>query len=114
MLQPFVEVAHVSALGCGEDGLPLKGVILECAFIDIGLVFEEPVLLGAILEESFEVVVVALFLALSVQSIVFEVALEEDGVGQVEPFAVASAVLDLSLVVVPIGVDEPAVPVRDA
>jgi len=114
VLQPLVEVAHIPAFGRGQHPLPLELIVVEGSLVDIARVLEYAVLLGAVLEAAFEVVVVALLLSLPVECVVLEVALEEDGGGHVDAFAVAPAVLDLALVVVAVGVDEAAVAVRDA
>ena len=114
VLEAMVERAGVPSFGSGEDSLPLEDILLKGPLVDISRVFESANLLGPVLVLSSEKVVGALLFALPVKDVVLEKSSIDDVVCHVKALSISPSVLHLALVVVSIGVDEPAVAVGEA
>lgn len=109
-----MERANIAALDGSQDTLPLKDILLESSLINITRIFEDSVFFGPVLILSLEEVIVCFFFTFSVQDIIFEVTTKNNVSCYVETLSVASAELDVALVVVAVGVDKSTVPIRQS
>ena len=114
MLQALVEIAYIPPFGRGQHSLTFEGVVFEGAFVDVSLIFKDSMFFGTVLKLAFKIVLIPLLLTFTMQSIIFEIPLEENCVSHIDSLPISSAIFYLALVVVPIGVYEAAVAVGNA
>jgi hypothetical protein len=114
VLQTIEKTASIPAFSCSEGSTATKVIILEASLIDVPIVFQDALLLTAIIVLSLEAIVRPAFLTLSVQHIVPEHPMEGDISRAVTSLPVAPSELYLPLIVISICVDESAEAMRKA